>query len=109
MSDPDPGAADALRWLRYSAEDLDVARVLLCRHPASARHICWPSQQCAEKAMKAALVLEGVAVPFTHDRDALRNRLPESRLVRTIHSNLAALTQWSVETRYPGAWPEVKE
>ena len=107
MSAPDPVVADALRWLRYSTEDLDVARVLLASSPLVPRHVCWLAQQSAEKALKAALVLEGVEFPFTHDLDALRNRLPETWLVHTTHSDLAELTQWAVETRYPGDWPEV--
>lgn len=77
MSDPDPAVADALRWLRYSTEDLDVARVLLASSPLVPRHVCWLAQQSAEKALKAALVLEGVAFPFTHDLDALCNRFPD--------------------------------
>ena len=106
MSGPDPAVADALRWLRYSAEDLDVARVLLASSPLVPRHVCWLAQQSAEKALKAALVLEDIAFPFTHDLDALRNRLPESWQVQTTHSDLAELTQWALETRYPGDWPE---
>ena len=75
MSDLDAAVGDALRWLQYSAEDLDVARVLLRSHAAASRHVCWLSQQAAEKDLKAALVLEGTEFPFTHDLDALRNRL----------------------------------
>ena len=26
--------------------------------------------------------------------------------MRTTHADLAELTQWAVETRYPGDWPE---
>ena len=109
MNDPDPSVADALRWLRYSGEDLDVARVLLTTSSAASRHVCWLSQQAAEKALKAALVLEGNEFPFTHDLDALRNRLPDGWKVRTTHADLAELTQWAVETRYPGDWPEATE
>ena len=109
MSDPDPTVADALRWLRYSTEDLNVARLLLASSPLVPRHVCWLAQQSAEKALKAALVLEDIAFPFTHDLDALRNRLPDSWPVHTTHSDLAELTQWAVETRYPGDWPEVTE
>ena len=77
MNDPDSTMDDAVRWLRFSREDLDVAGLLLTRRPVASRHVCWLSQQAAEKALKAALVLEGIEFPFTHDLDALRNRLPE--------------------------------
>ena len=107
MSDPDPVVADALRWLAYSTEDLDVARVLLASSPLVPRHVRWLAQQSAEKVLKAALVLEGVVFPFPYDLDALRNRLPENWPIHTAHADLAELTQWAVETRYPGDWPEV--
>ena len=74
MSDPEP--ADPLRRAKYSTEDLDVACVLLSSSPSVPRHVCWLSQQVAEKALKAALVLEGMELPFAHDLDALRNRQP---------------------------------
>ena len=58
MSGPDPIVANALRWLRYSTEDLNVARLLFASSPLVPRHVCWLAQQSAEKALKAALVLE---------------------------------------------------
>ncbi|MYH63056.1 MAG: HEPN domain-containing protein [Caldilineaceae bacterium SB0675_bin_29] len=64
---------------------------------------CWHSQQAAERALKAALVLEGIDFPFTHDLNALRNLLPDSWPVR---ADLAELTGWAVQARYPGEWPE---
>ena len=106
MNDPDPVVHEALRWLRFSEEDLDVALRLLSGIPTAPRHACWLSQQAAEKALKAALVLEEVEFPFTHDLDALRNLLPDSWPVRATHADLAELTEWAVETRYPGDWPE---
>ncbi len=106
MNDPDPVVEEALRWLRFSEEDLSVAVRLLSDTPTAPRHACWLSQQAAEKALKAALVLEGVEFPFSHDLDALRNLLPDSWLVRAAHPDLAELTEWAVETRYPGDWPE---
>ena len=109
MNDPDASVYNAIRWLRYATEDLTVARVLLGTVPPPARHVCWLSQQSAEKSLKAALVLEGVEFPFTHDLDALRNRLPEGWPVRTAHPDLAELTQWAVETRYPGDWLDMTE
>lgn len=106
MNDPDLTANEALRWLQFSKEDLDVARRLISGIPTAPRHACWLSQQAAEKALKAALVLEGVEFSFTHDLDALRNSLPDSWTIRTTHADLAELTEWAVETRYPGDWPQ---
>ena len=106
MNDPDPVVHEALRWLRFSEEDLNVALRLMTGIPTAPRHACWLSQQAAEKALKAALVLDEVEFPFTHDLDALRNLLPGSWSVRDTHPDLAELTEWAVETRYPGDWPE---
>ena len=106
MSGPNPVLEEALRWLRFSEEDLSVAVRLMSGAPTAPRHACWFSQQAAEKALKAALILEEVEFPFTHDLDALRNLLPGSWSVRDTHPDLAELTEWAVETRYPGDWPE---
>ena len=106
MSSPDPVVTEALRWLQYSNDDLDAASRLMAGTPTSPRHACWLSQQAAEKALKAALILEEVGFPFTHDLDHLRNLLPDGWSVHDTHSDLAELTEWAVESRYPGGWPE---
>lgn len=105
MSSPDL-RAEALRWLRFAQEDLAEAERLLGQADAVPRHICWFAQQAAEKALKAALVLEGTEFPFRHDLDALRNLLPAGWAVKQEHPDLAPLTEWAVEARYPGDWPE---
>ena len=106
MSDPNPVLEEALRWLRFSEEDLSVAVRLMSGATTAPRHACWLSQQAAEKALKAALILDEVDFSFTHDLDALRNLLPDGWAVRDTHADMAELTEWAVETRYPGDWPE---
>lgn len=108
MSEPE-AAADPRRWLRYAREDIGVAERLLSEAPASPRHACFFFQQAAEKALKAALLLEGIGFPFTHDLDALRNLFPDDRPIRAAHPDLAELTEWGAESRYPGDWPEPTE
>lgn len=98
--------AEALRWLRFAREDLLAADSLMAGGTFIPRHVCWLAQQVAEKALKAALVLEGVDFPFRHDLDALRDLLPEGWTVKQQHPDLAELTEWAVEARYPGDWPE---
>ncbi len=106
MSDPELLAREAQRWLRFADEDLDAAQRLLADRSSAPRHVCWHSQQAAERALKAALVLEGIDFPFTHDLNALRNLLPASWPVRADDPDLAGLTGWVVQARYPGEWPE---
>ena len=67
---------------------------------------CWLCQQAAEKAVKAALVLEKIRFPRTHDLDALLDMLPETWPIKSRHVTLSELTAWMVNARYPGDWPE---
>ena len=91
MSGPELLAQEAQRWLRFATEDLDAAQRMLADRSSAPRHVCWHAQQAAERALKAALVLEGIDFPFTHDLNALRNLLPASWTVRVEHVDMAEL------------------
>jgi len=99
--------AEARRWLIYAEEDLAAARAL--SESGAARHVCWLAQQAAEKTLKAILVFLQTDFPFWHDLDALRNLIPEGWRVKQGYPDLAELTQWAVESRYPGNWPTAGE
>jgi len=101
--------AETRRWLRYAQEDLEAAETLLQQQTVVPRHICWLAQQAAEKAIKAILVFLEIDFPWRHDLDALRNLIPAGWQVRDEHPDLAGLTEWAVEARYPGDWPEATE
>jgi len=97
---------EARRWLRYAREDLEAAEAMLGQARVQARHVCWLAQQAAEKAIKAGLVFLQIDFPRSHDLDALCNLVPEDWTTRSKHPDLAELTEWAVEARYPGDWPE---
>jgi HEPN domain-containing protein len=103
MSAPE---AEARRWLAHARSDLEAAEALLRQAEAYPRQVCFLSQQAAEKSIKAALVFASVAVPRSHDLDALRNLLPAGWRAKTAHPDLAGLSVWAVEARYPGDNPE---
>ncbi|MCY3905167.1 MAG: HEPN domain-containing protein [Caldilineaceae bacterium] len=104
MSGPELLARKAQRWLRFATENLDAAQRMLADRSSAPRHVCWHAQQAAERALKAALAPEGIDFPFTHDLNALRNLLPASWTVRAEHVDMAELTEWAVQARYPGEW-----
>ena len=67
------------------------------------------AQQCGEKAIKAVLIYEEVNFPKHHDLDRLRDLVPNGWKVKAKFPDLAELTIWAVESRYPGDTPDVVE
>jgi len=59
--------------------------------------------------LKAVLVFLQIDFPRSHDLDALRNLVPDGWQLKEDHPDLADLTEWAVEARYPGDWPEATE
>ena len=88
----------ARTWLAWALGDLEAAR----RRPGwpqRPRIVAFHAQQAAEKALKGALVLAGIAVPRTHDLDDLRNRLPNGWRAKSSHRDLASLSVHGVEKK----------
>ena len=97
---------DTAHWLRYAEEDLITAETLLRQPHVPPRQACWHAQQSAEKALKAVLISLEIDFPRTHDLNILRNLVPDSWQLNVAHPDLASLTGWAVEARYPGDMPE---
>jgi HEPN domain-containing protein len=106
MSASPDAAAEAQRWMRYALEELTLAKALASDADSPARLVCWHSQQAAEKALKAALIIKGMGFPRTHNLVALRALLPLPVAQNMDIAELAELTQWGTESRYPGDWDE---
>ena len=106
MSEPE-AAPEARRWLRSAREDLHMVRMALGEDPPVVGPACFHSQQAAEKALKAALVLESIEFPYVHDLRRLRNLLPDGWPGGGSNIALQRLTEWGAESRYPGDWPEL--
>lgn len=100
MSDPEL-LKEVARWVRYSEDDLKVAELIL-KHEQVPRAACFNAQQCAEKSIKTSLVFLQIPFPKTHDLNRLRDLLPEGWAIKEDFPNLARLSVWAVEPRYPG-------
>ncbi len=89
----------------YAHEDLRTARGMVeAMNPP--RHACLLAQQAGEKALKALLIVVRTPFPKTHDLDRLRTLLPDGLVSKDTPPDLSTLSEWAVESRYPGSWPE---
>ena len=97
---PDDSAVDlSRRWFEKATEDLEAARRL-----TDLPHVCsFHCQQAVEKGIKAVLVLHEVDFARTHDIDILLRQLRDQQAgVELLDgADLAALTRFAVDTRYP--------
>ena len=111
MTEPEHGsiAEEARRWFRYAVEDLGAAERQVSDGLTPPRHVCYLSQQAAEKAIKAILVLLQIDFPLTHDLDRLRGLVPADWEIASGHGYLADLSEWIAQSRYPGDWTEPTE
>lgn len=65
--------------------------------------LCFHCQQSAEKYLKALLEELGLIIPKTHNLDDLHGLLsPHHPALRSLRRGLIFLTDFAVETRYPG-------
>jgi len=102
-------AGESKIWLDFAETDLRAAHALLDSGEFFPRQICFLAQQCAEKSIKAVLVFVDVDFPKNHDLDRLRDMVPKGWVFKDAFPDLAALTVWAVESRYPGDTPDVVE
>jgi len=90
-------------WVRKGEADYIAARK--CRRTARSLHdvVCFHCQQCAEKYLKGVLEELALAIPKTHDLDNLLSLLlPHHSSLRSLRRGLVFLTDFAVDTRYPG-------
>ena len=99
-------AAEARRWLALAEDDLHGAEAMRERDDVAPRLSCFLAQQAAEKAMKARLIGFDTPFPRIHDLLALRALLPAGQPVGLDDPQLANLSVWAVEARYPGDLPD---
>jgi HEPN domain-containing protein len=65
--------------------------------------VCFHCQQCAEKYLKALMEELGWTIPRTHNLDDLLNLLlPSHSTLRPFRRGLIFLTDFAIDTRYPG-------
>jgi len=97
-------------WLQRARSDLALGRAAVGTPDVFLEDACFHAQQCAEKALKALLVRRQIAFPRTHVLETLLDLLKASGVdVPSGVDEAFTLTQYAVETRYPGEWEVVTD
>jgi len=95
----------AREWLRVAESDLGVAKHLFeTYYPKPLEIICFHSQQAAEKAVKAIIVLYGCqgGLPRKHDLFILLNQIKNMVHIEDKFYDYAdSLAPYSITMRYP--------
>ena len=109
MSDrPPPESPQA--WLQRAHSDLALGRAALNTPGVFLEDACFHAQQCAEKALKALLIRRGIAFPRMHVLETLLDLLKAAGVDLPPDVDEAfVLTQYAVETRYPGEWEPITD
>ncbi len=100
MSAPDE-ASYAGHWLAIALGDLAAATAIIAAPDLPPWIAAELAHQAAEKALKAAIALDGTEPPRTHDLIRLRDLVPESIGVRDLAIDLRALSDAYPAARYP--------
>jgi HEPN domain-containing protein len=89
-------------------EDFNAAKSLITYGASFISTVCFHSQQAAEKYLKAFLTYHQVEFPKTHDIDELLDMIApiDSKLSESLR-DVIILTNYGVDVRYPGDFPNV--
>ena len=109
MKPPDKIKDEFVRqWLSRAEEDFNAAKSLITYGASFISTVCFHSQQAAEKYLKAFLTYHQVEFPKTHDIDELLDMIApiDSKLSESLR-DVIMLTNYGVDVRYPGDFPDV--
>lgn len=97
----------AKEWIKKAEEDRLFAESILRHKDAPPSGVCFHSHQAAEKLFKAFLVFHKKRFPKIHETDALWELCREiDESFDDIKESAIFLTEFYVETRYPGDYPD---
>lgn len=97
-------------WLQRARSDLVLGRAAVSMPDVLLEDACFHAQQCAEKALKALLIWRRAVFPRTHVLETLLDLLKVAGVrVPPEVDEAFVLTQYAVQTRYPGEWEPITD
>jgi HEPN domain-containing protein len=89
-------------WVRKAESDYHLAVRAAAENEPFHDQVCFLCQQSAEKYLKALLKEAGASIPRTHELASLLSLVTPQFQLRGLQRGLEFLSQFAVETRYPG-------
>ncbi len=100
------GLPEYAEWMRFSGNDIESAEFLLGQRLRKIEVICYLSEQCAEKALKAVLARFDDEIPRTLDlRALLALATKHAAGLGGCMENSSRLQPFAVAVRYPYELP----
>ena len=97
-------------WLQRSRSDLALGKAAVNTAGVLPEDACYHAQQSVEKALKGLLTYHEVPFPRTHVLEVLLDLLKDNSIeLPKAVDEAFVLTQYAVQTRYPGEWEPVTE
>jgi HEPN domain-containing protein len=108
MKKPLKPEADFRAWVKKAESDLKTGEhTLTLKEGCPFDTVCFHAQQCAEKYLKALLVLRSIDFPKTHDLRLLMQRVPADVELGLFIDEVIPLNRYTIEARYPGDWEPI--
>jgi HEPN domain-containing protein len=95
-------------WIERAKSSLELAQAKIIRH-IHYEDLCFQLQQAAEKALKGLLIYYGFEPEFTHNIEILLKEIKNFTEIPENIKEAAQLTNYAVQTRYPGEYDEITE
>lgn len=90
------------RWLEFARQDIRIAELAL--EEGFYNQVCFHSEQCVEKVLKAWLAEKGKRLPRTHSMADLLTLIPADA-IGDMSEEILLLDRFYISTRYPDALP----
>lgn len=98
----------ANQWIEKAEHDLwNAEYTLTLKQDCPFDTVCFHSQQCAEKYLKAFLIFHSLEFPKTHDLRVLMQNVRLQTSVDLEMSEVLILNRYTIEARYPGDWEPI--
>jgi HEPN domain-containing protein len=93
-------------WVERAKSSLELAQAKIIRH-IHYEDLCFQLQLAAEMALMGLLIYYGVEPEFTHNIEILLKELKNVTEIPGHIKEAAQLTNYAVQTRYPGEYDEI--